>query len=181
MSRLFSTVEFNDAVYVFPGKVDTQVLANFEPLIQTLCTMEKTESLYVWVSALWAPNIDNDESNRDLYESEVDDIVASLAEMIEADQLSTEEEVYYKFYGILEQPFEDAYALEGTEREEYLYIHNLNKRYEALKTSELQSEGMSELDIALWFRYNSASLEEVKAYVEQAEREGTVDADAIAD
>ena len=115
--KYFSVIEFGEEMFVAPGKVDNLYLSKFDPLLELLTTLETSEEVLVHCSygLLQAEGADTD-----IPEDEIGDLIDNFGAIVAEKKIEFLETYNYELEGVLEEPFEDIYQLEGKEREEFL-------------------------------------------------------------
>ena len=116
--KRFTLVSWSGDSYLFPGVADQYVLSEFEPLTNELALMEQDEILEVTCTVcLW----DDGGEARDLLSDEVDSLAEIIDTLLDEGKISVEDEpLELQIHGVLPEPFEDYFELEGEERERYL-------------------------------------------------------------
>lgn len=150
--KRFSVIDFYGQVYVLSGKVDKFALQDYSPIVDELELLEKTEVLKVFYTVYWWN--DGSDSNSDLDEVDVFEIKDHLNELMSEEGALTEISTgKIELEGHLTQPFEDAYNLQGAERERYLSEKAASAREHAATEAQLRAQGLSDDEIEQWFRY----------------------------
>ena len=156
MSEIFSTVEFNTEFHFFAGTVTQEDLGTFEPLQNALMCLETSERLPFWITKY---SLNTDEPDRDISEADLQSLSEHFDEYVDEGVITLLEDTKYVANGVLPEPYEDFYKLEGTERDEYLASRKeyLAARQEII--SDLKSQGYSDDDIDDYFRYANAQID----------------------
>lgn len=150
--KRFSVIDFEDEVFVLPGKVDKFMLEDFAPVTDARESLETDEVLKVFYTVY---NLDDGVAGgSDATSEDVDDIAANLNDYIAAGKVETLSEGKIELNGLLPEPFEDYYELEGAEREEYLAAKAAaNAELERL-TQACKDAGLSDEETEQWLRFN---------------------------
>ena len=141
--KYFSMVEFGSDLYILPGKVDNYALSSFNPLLEVLATLETSEK--VLVHCTYSALGSDEPGDRDLKESEIDDVVEQFDDLLSSNEIKLLEEYDYELEGVLDEPFEKFYELKGEDLETYLKTKKefLDAQEELRRTLEEVSNGQN--------------------------------------
>lgn len=143
--KRFSIIEFGSEVNLACGIADKYVLQEYQPLLDMLAALETSEEVLVKITVCWVA--DDATTDRDLEPEELDDLLARFVEFKEADAIVVDSKYYYRLHGVLTEPFEDYYRLEGKEREEYLALKKEWETSRELMKQALKDDGLSDEEI----------------------------------
>lgn len=163
--KRFSIIDFEDEVFVLPGKVDKFMLEDFEPVTEARENLELTEILKIFYTIYQLD--DGTEAGSDATAEDVDDIAINLNEYLDKGTAVVVSEGKIEMPGLLPEPFEDYYQLEGDEREEYLAAKAAAAEELERLTAACKSAGLSDEETEQWLRFN--------LYKSDEDKEGTTE------